>query len=141
MNKQFENLFDSVELSRKWTFLTLGNVEQWVAMNFDYVQDSFQITNQQLKTAWAGLNEIHEPARWSAMSQAMTRHAIASTRELMCAATDYQIDVQQLFREQAAEAHKLVEASLNQQFSHLKSVEAEVGQADKAPSIARKLAA
>lgn len=47
----------------------------------------------------------------------------------------------QLFREQAAEAHKLFEASLTQGFHHLKSMDAEARQNRQTLAVAYKLAA
>jgi sugar-specific transcriptional regulator TrmB len=141
MNKQFENLFNSVDLPQKWNTLALSSVEQWIALGFDSVQESVESASQQLKAAWSGLDEVHEPSRWSEIAQAAVRNTIESTRELMCAATNFQIEAQQLFRDQAAEAHKLVEASLTQQFSDLKSIDAGARQGNKTSAIAQKLAA
>lgn len=141
MNKQFDNLFDSVELSQKWSILTLSSLEQWIAVSFDCAQASVESASQQLKTAWSGVDEVNEPSRWSEMAQVVVRNSIESTRKLVCAATDFQIEAQQLFREQAAEAHKLFEASLTQQFSHLKSIDAGTREANKTSAFAQKQAA
>lgn len=61
MNKQFDNHFDNVDLSRKWNALMLSNIEQWITLSFDRGQESMAFTNQQLKTACSELGEVNDP--------------------------------------------------------------------------------
>jgi len=50
MNKQFDNHFDSLDLSRKWNTLMLSNFERWITLSFDRGQESIAFANQQLKS-------------------------------------------------------------------------------------------
>lgn len=66
---------------------------------------------------------------------------IESSRDMMCAATDFQIEAQQLLRQQATETHKLVKALLNQNFPHLQSVDVGARQGNKTTTTRQTLAA
>lgn len=120
MNKQFENLLNGVELSQKWNDLALSNVEDRVAPGFDFVQES---GHQQLLTAWSGSDEICEPAGRLDITQAVIRNVIESTRGMLAAGNDFQMEAQQLVCEQTAEACKLVEASSSEVFSAIGAIE------------------
>lgn len=141
MNKQFDNHFDSIDLSRKWNALMLSNIEQWITLSFDRAQESMEFTNQQLKTACTELGEVSDPAKCSEITQTVVLKVIESSRHMVCAATDFQIEAQQLLRQQATETHKLVNALLNQKFSHLQSVNTGAGQGNKTSTARQTLAA
>ena len=66
---------------------------------------------------------------------------IESSRDMMCAATDFQIEAQQLLRHKATETHKLVKALLNQNFPHLQSVDVGARQGNKTTTTRQTLAA
>jgi hypothetical protein len=141
MNMQSETLFGNVDFPRKWNDLILSSADQWIALSFDYVQQSVESCTKRMRAACSELDNGHDPSRWSEITQATARETIESTRALISAVSDFQLEAQQLFRDQTAEANKLIESSLNQKFSPLKSVEAEAKSGIKDSAYAQKLAA
>ena len=141
MNKQFDNHFDSLDLSRKWNTLMLSNFERWITLSFDRGQESIAFANQQLKTACSELGEVNDPSKWSEITQIGVRNMIESSRDMMCAATDFQIEAQQLLRQQATETHKLVKALLNHNLPHQQSVDVGARQGNKTTTTRQTLAA
>ena len=141
MNKQFDKHFDSVDLGGRRIIKKNTNFERWITLSFDRGQESIAFANQQLKTACSELGEVNDPSKWSEITQIGVRNMIESSRDMMCAATDFQIEAQQLLRQQATETHKLVKALLNQNFPHLQSVDVGARQGNKNTTTRQTLAA
>lgn len=141
MTKQFDHFFDGIELTRKWSTLALANFEQMAALHFDQFEAFFDRGSEQLKAALAGFGSVQEPVQWSELMLTSMRKANDSARDMILAASNYQIESLRVLQEQAEEAQKLLAASLAQQFAHIESVNAGIKPGNPAATAARKLAA
>lgn len=141
MTKQFDHFFDGIELTRKWSTLALVNFEQVASLNLDQFETFVDRSSEQLKATFAGFGSAQDAAQWSEIVQASIQKANDSARDVILAASKYQIEALRVLQEQAEEAQKLLAASLAQQFAHIESVSAGNKPANSAAAAARKLAA
>lgn len=136
-----ENLFDNFDLFRKWNTLILSNTDEWIAMSFEYVQESVESGCQNIKAMCAEIKEVNQSSDWSEIIDAVVKNPLESTQEFVSATAEFQAAAQQLFREQIAETHEMLKTSLAHQRTYFNSVGADAKQFKKMSSVAEKMAA
>ena len=141
MTKQFDHFFDGIDLTRKWSTLALANFEQTASLQLDQFEAFIDRGSEQLKAALADVGSVQEPVQWSEIMQTSMHKVSDTARDVILAASNFQIESLRLLQEQAEEAQKLLAASLAQQFAHIESVSAGNKPGKSTTAAARKLAA
>jgi len=135
MTKHYAKVSDGIDLTRKWSTLALANFEQIAALSLDQFEAFFDRSSDQLKTAISSLDAAQEPVQWTEIALTNLRKANDSAREVLIAASNYQMESMQVLLKRAEEAQKLLTASLARQFPHIESVNADEnsGRSTRAP--------